>query len=371
MSIQENIGRIYTIYPYTKGISNRTSIFFALLLNKNEIKIKLKNITIKFKKTDFASLYYFLGIISICSKIEKIGENKITITMNKNCEFSIPLEKFSIEDKNMIELVFGTIRSGGDIITTKNERLRDKSFSIKEINSKKIIETNEGIKFFLDKINPGNTIVETFVNEIHKINSKINWSDKIVIDVGAECGDTPLYFAKKGAKVFAFEPMKAHYDAMKNNLEINPKLAEKITPINAGIGKDETLKFFSAFDNEIGESSSFVYNVHGKNAHFSEIQGFSIESVIKKWKIDRIELLKMDCKGCEFFLSKNALDKVNQVKIEYNAKMAKKKLDELLKVLEESGFTYTLYKHSFTDRISINERGTIYGIKQKMKVENS
>jgi len=365
MLLYENIGKIYTIYPYTKSITNKINLFFSLLLGKNIIKITFKEITLKFNKSDYSLLYYFLGIISICSSFKKIKNNKLEIIVNNNCKFEIPLEQFSVEDKIMIELMSISVRSGADIVTKDVKGLRDKSFKITESNSKKIIETHDGIKFFIDQINPGNTIVETFVNNIHNMNSKIDLTNKIIVDVGAECGDTPLYFAKKGATVYAFEPMKAHFDAMMNNLKLNPKLAKNIIPINAGIGEDGMLKFFSAYSDEIGESSSFVYNVHGKNAHFSEIQGYSLESVIKKWEIDEIELLKMDCKGCEFFISEKSLGKVNQIKIEYNAKFANKKLDNILNILEKSGFNYTLYKHSVTDRISINDRGTIYGIKKE------
>ena len=86
--------------------------------------------------------------------------------------------------------------------------IRKQTYRIISENDKKIIITSNGVRFFLDSIHPGNTIIETFVREIHSINPKINWNDKIVVDVGAECGDTPLYFASMGAKVFAFEPLK-------------------------------------------------------------------------------------------------------------------------------------------------------------------
>ena len=47
-------------------------------------------------------------------------------------------------------------------------------------NNKKIIMTSNGIKFFLDSIHPSNTIIETFVREIHSINPIIDWNNKII-----------------------------------------------------------------------------------------------------------------------------------------------------------------------------------------------
>ena len=95
---------------------------------------------------------------------------------------------------------------GANFITNdifKNS-IREQTFKISSSNNRKIITTSNGINFFLDSIHPGNTIFETFIKKIHLINSKINWNDKIVVDVGAECGDTPLYFASMGAKSICF-----------------------------------------------------------------------------------------------------------------------------------------------------------------------
>ena len=93
-----------------------------------------------------------------------------------------------------------------------------------------------------------------------------------------------MYYASRGAIVFAFEPMKAHYDAMIRNLTLNPKLFERITPINAAIGKDGKLKFYHSGISEIAGVSSFVYNVHGKEATiFNDVQGYSLSAAIKKF----------------------------------------------------------------------------------------
>ena len=63
---------------------------------------------------------------------------------------------------------------------------------------------------------------------------------------------------------------------------------------------------------EIAGVSSFVYNVHGKNAViFDDVQGYTLSTAIKKFDIPRIDILKTDCKGCEFFLTEEDLENVN------------------------------------------------------------
>ena len=46
----------------------------------------------------------------------------------------------------------------------------------------------------------------------------------------------------------------------------------------------------------------------------------------------------MDCKGCEFLLTENALKNVDMVKIEFLSLDNSHKLKDLLKILENAGF---------------------------------
>ena len=96
------------------------------------------------------------------------------------------------------------------------------------------------------------------------INDFDNWNDKVVVDVGAECGDTALYYANLGAKVFAFEPLKENFDKMIQNLSLNPEISKRITPINAALGEDGELIFYQNTKIKTG-GVSFVTNIHGKN----------------------------------------------------------------------------------------------------------
>ena len=200
------------------------------------------------------------------------------------------------------------------------------------------------------------------------INSEIDWKDKIVVDVGAECGDTPLYFASKGAKVYAFEPMKTHFDFMEKNLKLNEELSKNIIPINAAIGKDGILKFFESTKKGGGPLASFVYNWQGKDFKTTEAQGYTLKSVKEKFGISHIDLLKMDCKGCEFLLTKEDLENVDNVKIEYSIQGKKNKLEKLLQLLESMGFKCMLYRLTEQGRISNKFDGNIYGTKISNKI---
>jgi len=182
--------------------------------------------------------------------------------------------------------------------------------------------------------------------------------------VGAECGDTPLYFASMGAKVFAFEPLKKHFEFFKKNMSLNLTLSEKIIPINAAIGKDEQLKFYVSDDDETGSfAASFVSNNQDKNFKYELVDGYKLETARKKFGINHIDLLKMDCKECEFYLTDEDLKDIDRIKLEYTIQNEKFKLDDLLDLLKRNGFKCSIFRNTDTSRLSNRIAGNIYATK--------
>ena len=370
MTLFQNIGIIYYLLPFVGIIDNKIGLLFSILIGSRKYKVKIQGHTITYPASKFMNMLDLVGILRFCTSFKITSDRKLHLTLDLKNTFSIPLDNPSYEDENLIECLFYGSRYGANFVTHKIDfkNFRDKTLVITEENNKKIIETSKGIKFFIDSIHPGNTIGEAFVQDIHTIRNDDDYTDKIVIDVGAECGDTPLYYASRGAEVFAFEPMKAHYDAMIRNLSLNPELAKRITPINAAIGKDGMLKFYHSNRSDIAEVSSFVYNIHGDDAVvFDDVRGYSLSSAIREFNIPYVDILKTDCKGCEFYLTKEDLEKVDHVKIEYAAfEFTKHNLTELTKILDESGFEYMIYRiNPNRERSSNSLSGHLFGKKIK------
>ena len=370
MTLFHNLGIIYYLLPSIDVIDNKIGLLFSILIGSKKFHLKVKGHVINFHSSKFMLMMAFLGVLLYSTSFKITSDRKIELTLDLRNTFSIPLDNMSYEDENLIKTLFEGSKYGANFETSNIDftDFRDKTLVITEQNGKKIVKTSEGIKFYIDSIHPGNTIGEAFVRDIHTIRKKDDFTDKIVVDVGAECGDTPLYYASRGAKVFAFEPMKAHFDAMIRNLSLNPELAKRIIPINAAIGKDGMLKFYHSNKDDIAGRSSFVYNAHGNEVTvFDNVQGYTLSSAIREFKIPHIDILKTDCKGCEFYLTKDDLEKVDQVKIEYECfKVTKHSLTELTKVLDDSVFKYMLYRINPTrDRYSNLICGHLFGKKTK------
>jgi len=242
LQLRTRVGYVLVILPFLSEIQNRVGLIMALLMTSSRLKIKLKNGTIlnldKRKNNVFFQRFQprfiilrnILGILTFSTSFTIKGKNTIEFSLDMKNFFVINLDELNYEDYNLLELLYSGTRFGADFITEKKGKFNDyrkKTILILQMGKRKVIETYDGIKFYLDSINPG-TFTETFVRDIHMINPDVDWNGKMVLDVGAECGDTALYFAKMGATVLAFEPSSSNYQAMLTNLELNPDISKDV-----------------------------------------------------------------------------------------------------------------------------------------------
>lgn len=124
----------------------------------------------------------------------------------------------------------------------------------------------------------------------------------VMFDIGFNLGMTSLHKAqdKNCVKIYAFEPFVPTYKLAMRNMELNKKLAKKITAFNYGLGdKDETIDVnynhdrpgaMSSVKNVFSECDD-VEQIHIKNA--SKILG----PLFAKHKENIF--LKIDCEGAE------------------------------------------------------------------------
>ena len=99
------------------------------------------------------------------------------------------------------------------------------------------------------------------------------------------------------------------------------------------------------------------------NLILTEYSSGNKESAYKKFGISDVDLLKMDCKGCEFNITNNDLKNVKSIKIEYNKYEDSHKIEDLLELLRNSGFHYRLFKHIPDEIKSFSDSGNIYAYK--------
>lgn len=206
------------------------------------------------------------------------------------------------------------------------------------------------------KLNDGNSdiyngdIGATFIREDYKW---LRPKDCIVIDIGANIGDSSIYFALKGAKkVIALEPFPYSYRLAKENI-LNNGYSDKIILLNAGYGKDG--------ETYVEDKLTDTGDLLTPSNDGIRIKIFSIKTLLDKYSIDSA-LLKMDCEGCEYNLldeDNDTLRRFKRIQIEYHYGY-----ERLKNKFEEAGF-----KLKYTEPVvgANNEEmhiGYIYAIKK-------
>lgn len=154
--------------------------------------------------------------------------------------------------------------------------------------------------------------------------------EKVVLDVGANIGDTPIFFALHGAKkVIGIEPFPQNYEMAQKNTEIND-LSDKIEILLAGCSsKNEYLTIDPTFKSDIRSNlKKFEKGI--------QIPLFTIQYLVEKYNLSDA-ILKMDCEGCEYesilLSERDTLRKFTHIQIEYH-----NGYKNLREKLEKSGF---------------------------------
>jgi FkbM family methyltransferase len=149
------------------------------------------------------------------------------------------------------------------------------------------ITTPCGLKFSLEGFD-ALIFTETFLYDSHFVDFDL--TGKIVIHAGAYVGETALYYANKGAIVYAFEPNPDFYRIASLNLKLNPELSKNIILENYAIGEDGYVEFPNV---KCNEGASVYSNIKDK----VKVRSVSISTILKEFKINNPDILDIDIKG--------------------------------------------------------------------------
>lgn len=134
------------------------------------------------------------------------------------------------------------------------------------------------------------------------------FADKCVIDAGMSNGDSSIYFASRGAKlVIGLEPSPESFALAEQNISLNG-MRGKVVPLNqalaAAVGTTELMLSTAAPEaSAISPSKQIADQVHFNSR--VTVNTITVSEIISRFKLDRVDLLKLDCEGCEYEVIRN------------------------------------------------------------------
>jgi FkbM family methyltransferase len=126
--------------------------------------------------------------------------------------------------------------------------------------------------------------------------------DSIVVDVGAHIGSFSVMAARIAYRVLAYEPEPSNYQMLKKNAELN-KLSN-LTPFEMGVSGSSGYQEFCTYE----DGSTGTHFLSQKGSHHAvkkRVQTISLEDIINKEGLSRIDFLKLDCEGAEHDILRN------------------------------------------------------------------
>jgi FkbM family methyltransferase len=156
-----------------------------------------------------------------------------------------------------------------------------------------------------------------------------------VVDVGANCGATSVYFARcyPDATIHAIEPGRAAFELLSRNARPYPNIHVH----NVGLySVDKTVPLYAGVQ-DAGTASIFLRA--GKNTEVCEdIQLRQAGSWVAEQGIESIDMLKVDAEGCELEILealRHVLPGVKVIYVEYDDIGARRTIDRLLEPTHE------------------------------------
>ena len=126
--------------------------------------------------------------------------------------------------------------------------------------------------------------------------------DSIVVDVGAHIGSFSIMAARSAYKVLAFEPEPNNYRMLKKNMELNHLENMSIFEMAvSGISGYQDIYTYQG-----GSSADYSLYKRGiTNIKTGRIPTISVEDIIRREDLPRIDFLKLDCEGAEHDILRN------------------------------------------------------------------
>ena len=205
-----------------------------------------------------------------------------------------------------------------------------------------VVEMRDGVRI---RVRHGTTdkgvVKEVFLLDHYQFALPHLKPGSVVVDIGAQIGVFSVYVSCRGPgnlTVHSFEPMKENYSLLRKNLDLNQ--LKNVTPHNAAVTAEPgKFRLYLSADN------TGMHSLYGESDSFEEVEGVGFNELYDSLKIDRCDVLKLDCEGAEYDILRVArpevLERTGAIIMEYHDES---RLPELVARLEQARFAVEVFK---------------------------
>ncbi len=170
-----------------------------------------------------------------------------------------------------------------------------------------------GIRFKLDLSDHMQWLVYFGHNvENRKELYELSKNRKVIIDVGANIGETALNMAKQGANVTAIEANPETYKLLLHNIDLNKEL--KVGALNVGVA-DKSGYMYVHRRTARNKGADQLRNNKLENKSAAKVKIGTIDELVKASKIpSNVDCIKVDVEGMELTVLKGAISLIRKMK---------------------------------------------------------
>lgn len=165
-----------------------------------------------------------------------------------------------------------------------------------------------------------------------------------VVDVGANIGTFSVWAARRTlGPVLAIEPFPGNVEFLERNLRANGCSSVDVV-VCALTDRDAPVRLFVSENGVSHQLSERTHKIPLRGA--IEVEGKTLETLIREKGLERIDLLKLDCEGAEGQIlgsaSRDVLARVRRIAMEFHDYASPLDHDALEALLRENGFSTRL-----------------------------
>jgi FkbM family methyltransferase len=176
----------------------------------------------------------------------------------------------------------------------------------------------------------------------------------VAFDIGANIGAHTLRLARSvgpSGRVFAFEPADFAFAKLKRNLALNPELEKRTRAYQVSLvaeaGAPLQSEIYASWPLQTDANANVHAQHRGRLVTALRASGDTLDNFVKRERIDRLDLMKIDVDGHEFPILKGALQTLatfHPVLVmemsPYIHEQQGQNFGELIALLRETGYTF-------------------------------